>query len=102
MKDHQESWLEYRPHRPRLPSWSRNTCKPPHSYAVDKRAVKMRTVDTLPSAVDNSWQYRPQESLQTGALMRVRAMRSVFATLTEKLLIPIVTCLPTEVPSMPP
>src|SRR5688500_8732219 len=41
---------------------SRNTCKPPHSYAVGKRAVKMRTVDTLPSAVDTSRQDRPQES----------------------------------------
>jgi hypothetical protein len=28
-----------RPYHPWLPSWSRNACESPHSYAVDKRAV---------------------------------------------------------------
>ena len=34
----------------------------PANHHISKRAVKMRTVDALQSAVDNSWQDRPQES----------------------------------------
>jgi hypothetical protein len=39
-----------------------NTCKPPHFYTVDKRAVFVRTVDNLLSAGDNQQQHRPRES----------------------------------------
>jgi hypothetical protein len=53
---------KYRLHRRRLSSWSRNTCKSPHSYPVDKRVVKVRTVDTLPSAGDSRIDDHPQES----------------------------------------
>jgi hypothetical protein len=64
----------HRPHRPRLPPWSRNTCNSLHSYAVDKRAVLMGAVGILSMAVDNSWQYRPQESLQNATIRAVRSL----------------------------
>ena len=53
---------KYRPHRPQLPSRSRNACKTSHFYAIDKRVVIVRTVDDLPSAGDSRIEYRPQES----------------------------------------
>jgi hypothetical protein len=76
---------KHRPHRPRLPSWSRNTCKPPHFYAVDKRAVLMGAVGIHPMAVDNSGQYRPQESpanrrINEGAVDAGGTMRRLLGT----------------------
>jgi hypothetical protein len=51
------------------PLCSRNACKSPHSYAVDRRAVIVRTGDNLPSAVDSRIDYRPQESPAKRSIM---------------------------------
>jgi hypothetical protein len=51
-----------------------------HFYAVDKRAFFMGAVGIHPMAVDNSWQYRPQESpanrrINEGAIDAVGTLR---------------------------
>jgi hypothetical protein len=79
MKDHQESWLEYRPRRPRLPSWSKNTRKPPHSYTVGKRRyLEERSITYHLRAITSNNTAR-KKHLQTSALQVLRAMRSVFS-----------------------
>src|ERR687898_966257 len=51
IKGHQESWSEYRPHRPRDSNRERKTRKTAHFQAVDPRAVLSRAVGIHPMAV---------------------------------------------------
>ncbi len=54
--------VKHRPYRPWDLLLGGKLCKPPHSYAVDKRAIIVWAGYNLSSAGDNQQQYRPQES----------------------------------------
>src|SRR5215204_4494882 len=51
------------------PLCSRNACKSPHFQAADKRTVLRGAVGMHPTAVDNSLQFRPQESPAKRSIM---------------------------------
>jgi hypothetical protein len=86
--NHQESWSEYRPHRPQESNRRRKTCKPPGYCKTGTRSVHKTAVGNRSSAGGTITAIIHTKVLQIYTLLAVRALRSVSCpTLPQKIVL---------------